>query len=151
MKYLHATFLLAGLLLLSSVSFAAGKVQVRDAWIPEAPPSAGVMAAYLEIDNKGSKPVTITGFSCAAFGDVMMHKTVEKDGMSSMIHMETLTVAAKSKLKFERGGLHVMLMMPKHALKAGDKVAMTMHTADKHTIKFTAIVKPASLGEDDKK
>ena len=148
MKYLNATLLFAGLVFASSLAYAAGTVHVRDAWIPEAPPVADVMAAYFVIDNTGSKPVTITGFSCKAFGGVMMHKTIEKDGMSRMIHMDTLTVAAKSKLKFERGGLHLMLMQPKHGFKAGDKVAMSMQTADKHTIHFTAIVKPASLGDD---
>jgi copper(I)-binding protein len=151
MKYLNLAFLFTVLAFHSSLSIAAGKLQVRDAWIPEAPPVADVMAAYFEIDNAGSKPVTITGFSCKDFGDVMMHKTVEKDGMSSMIHMDKLTVAAKSKLKFERGGLHLMLMMPKRHLKQGQKVALSMHTADNQTIKFTAIVKPASLGDDDKK
>ena len=125
-------------------------MQVRDAWIPEAPPVADVMAAYFEIENTGSKPVTITGFSCKDFGMVMMHKTVEKDGMSRMIHMDTLTVAAKSKLKFERGGLHLMLMMPKHSLKAGAKVAITMETADKQKIHFTALVKAAGLSDDVK-
>jgi copper(I)-binding protein len=150
MKFFNATMLFVGLVFATSLACAADTLHVRDAWIPEAPPVADVMAAYFEIDNSGSKPVTITGFSCKDFGDVMMHKTVEQDGMSRMIHMDTLTVAAKSKLKFERGGLHLMLMMPKHSFKAGDKVAMTMHTADKHAIKFTAIVKPASLGDDAK-
>ena len=150
MKYLRVVMLFVGLVLQSSLTFASGHVQVRDAWIPEAPPAVDVMAAYFEIENTGSKPVTITGFSCSAFGDVMMHKTVEKDGMSRMIHVDTLTVAAKSKLKFERGALHLMLMMPKHSLRQGDKVALTMHTADKQAIHFTAIVKAASLDNDGK-
>lgn len=148
MKYLNTALLFWGLILTTSLSFAAGKVQVHDAWIPEAPPVASVMAAYLVIENTGNIPVKIIGVSSPAFGDVMMHKTVTENGMSRMIHQSSLTVAPKSKLKFERGGLHLMLMDPKHHLKVGDKVALTLETADKHKIPFTAVVKPASLGDD---
>ena len=148
MKYITTALLFAGLLCQTSLSFAADQIRVQDAWIPEAPPVASVMAAYFVIENSGDKTVTITGFSSPAFADVMMHKTVEKDGMSRMIHMDSLTVGPKSRLKFERGGLHLMLMQPKQSLKAGDKVALTMETADKHTIQFNAVVKPAGLGDD---
>ncbi len=148
MKYINAALLFAGLVFQSSLTFAAGKVQVHDAWIPEAPPVAKVMAAYMTIENTGSKPITITGISCDAFGMVMMHKTVTENGMSRMIHLDNLTVAPKSKAVFKRGGMHVMLMDPKHSFKVGDKVSLTLVTADKIKIPFTAVVKPATLGND---
>lgn len=147
MKYINAALLVVGLVFLSSLSFAAGKVQVHDAWIPEAPPVAKVLAAYMTIENTGDKPVTITGVSCDAFGMVMMHKTITENGMSRMIHLGSLTVAPKSKAVFARGGMHVMLMEPKHGFKVGDKVSLTLETADKQKIPFTAVVKPATLGE----
>lgn len=148
MKYSNAILMFVGMLCLASLSFAAGKVQVVHAWIPEAPPVAGVMAAYFEIKNNGSKPVKIVGASSPTFANVMMHKTVEKNGMSQMIHMDSLTVAPKSSITFHRGGLHLMLMKPKHSLKKGDKVSITLKTADKHKIHFTALVKAATLGDD---
>lgn len=150
MKYINAAILILGLFCQASLSLAAGQVQVHAAWIPEAPPVADVMAAYFEVDNTGSKPVTIIGFTSPSFADVMMHKTVEKGGMSRMIHMDRLTVAPHSKLKFEQGGLHLMLMEPKHSLKVGDNVQFKMETADKQSIPFTAVVKAASLGDDDR-
>jgi len=148
MKNLSTALLFLGLAFQASLSFAAGKVQVHDAWIPEAPPVAKVMAAYMTIENTGSKPVTITGVSCDAFGMVMMHKTVTENGMSRMIHLDSLKVAPKSKAVFKRGGMHVMLMDPKHSFKVGDKVSLTLETADKKKIPFTAVVKPATLGND---
>lgn len=148
MKYLNAAILSVALVCQSSLSFAAAKVQVHDAWIPEAPPVAKVMAAYLVIENTGTKPVKIIGVTSSAFGMVMMHKTITENGMSRMVHQPSLTVAPKSKLKFERGGLHLMLMDPVHGLKVGDKVKLTLETADKHKIQFTAIVKPATLDDD---
>lgn len=148
MKLFKTTILLLGLLLQASMSFAAGKVQVHNAWIPQAPPVAGVMAAYMVVENSGDKPVVITDVACSAFNGVMMHKTVTKDGVSHMIHLDSLTIQPHSKAVFKRGGMHVMLMGPKHAFKVGDKVKLTLTTKDKQHIHFTAVVKPATLGED---
>lgn len=149
MKYSAAVMFLGGLLGGVALAFAGSPLQVKDAWVPEAPPVAEVMAAYFEVENTGDKAVTITDVNCPDFGMVMMHKTVTQDGMSKMMHQDGVTVAAKSKVKFERGGLHLMLMNPKHAFKVGDSIPLTMQTSDKQTIQFNAIVKPASLGGDD--
>lgn len=148
MKYLKVALLMLGMLGLTTPAMAAGKVEVRDAWIPQAPPVAGVMAAYFRIENHGSKPVEIVGATCSAFHSVMMHKTVEKNGMSEMIHLDSLKVPANSSVTFRQGGLHLMLMQPKHAMKIGDKVAITLVTAHKHKIHFTAVVKSPMLGND---
>ena len=148
MKYLKALLLSAVLASLTPMAYAADQVKVHDAWIPQAPPVAGVMAAYMVVENTGSKPVTITGVDCNEFGMVMMHKTVTENGVSRMIHLGDLKLAPKSKAVFHRGGMHVMLMQPKHAFKVGDKVPMTLELADKHKIKFTAVVKPASMDVD---
>jgi copper(I)-binding protein len=148
MKYVNIAVLFLGLVVQSSLVFADASVKVHGAWIPEAPPVADVMAAYLTIENTGSKPVKIISVSCPEFNGVMMHKTVTENGMSRMIHLGSLTVAPKSKAVFKRGGMHVMLMGPKHPFKVGDKVPMSIETADKHEIHFIAVVKPASLGDD---
>jgi copper(I)-binding protein len=144
MKKLNIRVLIyIALIALVPAAQAAGHVKVRKAWIPAAPPVANVMAGYFEIDNSGTKPVVISGVSCPAFASAMMHKTIEKNGMSRMIHMDHVTVAPHSKVTFQPGGLHVMLMSPKHPLKVGDKVTITLHTKDKQAIKFSAVVKSA--------
>lgn len=148
MKYFKLALLMLGMLGLTTPAMAAGKVEVRDAWIPQAPPVAGVMAAYFRIENHTNKPVTVVAASSPVFRNVMMHRTVEKNGMSEMIHLDSLEVPANSSVTFHQGGLHLMLMQPKHALKIGDKVAITLVTAHKHKIHFTAVVKSPMLGND---
>jgi copper(I)-binding protein len=151
MKLVDTRILISfALLALLPVAQAAGHVKVRDAWIPTAPPVAGVMAGYFEIENSGTKAVVINGVSSPAFASAMMHKTIEENGMSRMIHMEHVSVAPHSKVSFQPGGLHVMLMSPKHPLKVGDKVAITLQTVGKQSIHFNAVVKPAALDEDSK-
>ncbi|MBI1422844.1 MAG: copper chaperone PCu(A)C [Gammaproteobacteria bacterium] len=148
MKYFTTTILAIGMMLQASLALAAGTVKVHDAWIPQAPPVADVLAAYLVVENTGSKPVTIVGATSPDFAGVMMHKTITENGVARMVHESSLTIAPKSKLVFERGGLHLMLMSPKHGFKLGDKVHLSLETADKHKIPFTAIVKEATLGDD---
>jgi len=148
MKFLKALLLSVALASFSPLATADAGVVVHGAWIPEAPPVAQVMAAYMVVQNTSSKSITITGVSCDAFGMVMMHRTVTENGVSRMIHEDRLTVAPGSTLSFQRGGLHVMLMQPRHGFKLGDKVPMTLELADQRKIPFTAIVKPATLDDD---
>lgn len=148
MKFLKVVLLMLGMSGLTSTALAAGKLDVKDAWIPQAPPVAGVMAAYFKIENHGSKPVSIVSASCPDFKNAMIHKTIEKNGMSQMIHIDSLKVPAHSSVTFHPGGFHLMLMHPKHAMKIGDKVAITLVTARKHKIHFAAVVKAPTVGND---
>lgn len=123
---------------------------VQDAWIPEAPPVAMMNAGYLVIKNNGKQPIDIVGAQSDAYGDVEIHKSITtKDGMARMIKQDKITVAPGKEVKFERGGLHLMLMQPKHALKVGDTVKMELITKDQQHVAFTAMVKAPTLGEHD--
>ena len=138
-----------GVLILSLTATAGETLVVEDAWIPEAPPVAMMNAGYLRIKNLGKQPVVIVAAQSDAYGDVEIHKSVIKDGMSRMIKQDQISIEPGQEIKFERGGLHLMLMEPKHALKVGDKPKMALITKDKQTVTFTATVKAATLGDTD--
>jgi periplasmic copper chaperone A len=138
-----------GLLVLSLTATAGESIVVADAWIPEAPPVAMMNAGYLRITNHGKQPVVIVAVKSDAYGDVEMHKSVTKDGMARMIKQDEITIAPGQEIKFERGGLHLMLMEPKRPLKIGDQAKMVLITKDKQTVNFTATVKAATLGDTD--
>lgn len=108
---------------------AAGRAQevsARDAWIREAPPGATVMAGYLELRNGTSRPQALVAASSSGFADVMMHRTVLKDGMARMEHLSQLELAPGASAIFAPGGNHLMLMRPKQALRAGDSVLIEL-------------------------
>jgi copper(I)-binding protein len=141
---LRKVFVILVLVLSGSGIHAKELLQVTDAWIPEAPPVAKVMAGYLVIHNPSKQPVKITGVSTADFKQVEMHKTVEKDGVSRMIRQDMLSINAGSTLKFERGGLHLMLIGPVRKLKLNDVVNIRMIT-DKGAVTFSATIKQAAI------
>lgn len=129
---------------LSSSAFAKGSIKVTDAWIPLAPPVVKVMAGYLKIHNPTSSAIVIDKVSSAGFETVEMHQTIEKDGMARMVKKDKMTVPAKSEVLFKRGGLHLMLINPKQALKKGDKVALDFSTSA-GTVRVSAEVKEAVI------
>jgi protein SCO1/2 len=101
-------------------------VSVRGAWIREAPPGATVMAGYLELRNGTSRPQVLIAASSSGFADVMMHRTVLKDGIASMEHLSQVELAPDAILSFVPGGHHLMLMRPKRVLRAGDSVVVKL-------------------------
>lgn len=138
-----------GLLVVTFTATAGESIVVEEAWIPEAPPVAMMNAGYLRIKNSGKQPVVIVAAQSDAYGDVEIHKSVIKDGMSRMIKQDEITIEPGKEINFERGGLHLMLMQPKHPLKIGDQAKMALITKDKQTITFTATVKAARLDDTD--
>lgn len=99
---------------------------VTDAWVREAPPSAGAAAGYLTVFNSGSGPVVVTGAASPDFGRVMMHATEQVDGQMRMRPMERVTLAAGGKHVFRPGGDHLMLMKPRAAFVSGDEVRLEL-------------------------
>lgn len=141
-------FLFVGLLVIVAGSAnATESLQVSDAWIPEAPPVASVMAGYLTIHNPGKQAVTITGARSKEFAAVEIHETRMQDGMARMVRQASLVIPAGASVKFERGGLHLMLMQPKRGFKAGDSISIELVT-DAGMLVVNANVRAANLDDD---
>lgn len=112
-------------LLVAGSAWADGALQVSGAWIRHMPagiPSAG----YFTLKNGGQDTRYLVGAECAAFGNTMLHRSVETNGVSRMLHVDEVKVAAGGEIKFAPGGYHVMFMMPKETLKIGERVPVTL-------------------------
>jgi len=102
------------------------KVGVKDAWINEAPPGASAMAGYMTLHNPSTQARALVGAKSAGFAMVMMHRTEMEGGMAKMVHQEEVDLPAGGEVSFAPGGYHLMLMRPREAYKAGDKVEITL-------------------------
>lgn len=118
------------LLMIGTVAHAAGRLTVEDAWIRAAPPGAMMLAGYMALGNTGDAPVVLVAADSDAFGDVSMHRTVEEDGVARMRPLERVIVAPGQRVTFAPGGMHLMLMRPKRALHAGDRITIRLRQAD---------------------
>mgnify|MGYP001140573194 CR=1 FL=1 len=105
---------------------ADGHLMVDDAWVREAPPGAMALAGYMKLHNHADKERVLVGADSPEFDHVMLHRTVFEGEMSKMMHQHMITIPAKGMVSFEPNSYHLMMMKPKQALKAGDKVSVTL-------------------------
>lgn len=120
---------------------AETRLNVENAWVPEAPPVASVMACYMQLINPTDKPVTINTLSSPGFEQVEIHRTVTEGGLARMVKQDSLIIPAKDTVIMAPGGLHIMLIKPRHAYRAGDKVTLRLQLADGEKLTIHAPVR----------
>jgi copper(I)-binding protein len=128
---------------------AAATLQVKDAWVREAPPGTQVLAAYMELKNKGAADVKIVGMTSPEFHRVELHETVQQDGVARMVARPDFNVPAKKSIHLKPGGHHVMLITPhKPPVRAGDKIALKLALDNGTTLDTVAVVRKGAAGKD---
>jgi len=83
-------------------------------------------AAYFALDNESNNTVSIASIAIAGAGKTEIHQTMG----GQMKPVDRVDVEAKTVVKFERGGLHVMAFEVDGSLKAGDTAEMTITFTD---------------------
>lgn len=132
---MNASRLLLGLILLLPASAAVGaesdcRPVIEQPWVRAAPPGASTLAGYLVLRNPCSATFVVTDVESLDFGMPMIHRSEEVDGVSRMREAGELSLAPGAELRFEPGGLHLMLMRPLHPLKEGDSARIRLVLKD---------------------
>ena len=121
---LNVKHLVALSLVVPSLAFA--EVTVKEAWIPEAPPSAQAMGAFMTIENSDAQAVKVVKASAPNFDRVELHESIEENGMHKMIAQPFLAIPAKGSLELKPGGYHIMLIGVQQPSKAGDVIPIEL-------------------------
>lgn len=103
---------------------------IHHAWIRSAPPGAQTLAGYLVLKNICKASIKVVDVESKDFAMPMIHRSVVEGGVSKMRDPGVLEIKPGASLKFEAGGLHLMLMQPLRALKEGDKAGVRLLLAD---------------------
>lgn len=133
--------LLSALLFLNHAVYAGAEIEVSDAWVREAPPSARMLAAFMVVRNTGDQEAVLTGVDSPDFNHVMLHQSIVVDGVARMQHQDTIRIPAGGSVSLEPGSFHLMMPAPEARLKAGDQVEFVLHFADESCVRITADVK----------
>ena len=97
-------------------------IEITDAYIRETPKNARSAAAYMTIHNMSDTPDSLLGAAAAPFR-VMLHESVENDGVASMVHRDYVPIPVDETIELEPGGLHIMIMgLADKQMKPGDVV-----------------------------
>ncbi len=116
------------------------RVHIDAAWVRAAPPGAMMMAGYMRVYNDGKTPLIFVSAHSEAFGTIELHRTQIKNGVSSMRPASDQIIAPGGSMTLDPGGLHLMLMQPKRALKVGDSVRFQLDFADgSSSVVFAAV------------
>lgn len=124
------TPLIATLALVPVLGAAAPKaveVDVRQAWARPVVAAGMNSAGYMVLANRGRAPITLTGASSPLAREVMVHRTTQANGVSSMRAMtQGLVIPAGGQVAFAPGSNHFMVMGLKRPLKPGERLALTL-------------------------
>jgi copper(I)-binding protein len=130
----------AALWLLADAAAATADVVVHDAWIAEAPPGAMAAAAFMVLENRGAEPRSAVRAESPACERIEFHRSEMEGGIARMLEQKSLTVPAGGSLALEPGATHMMLIRPA-ALRAGDRVQITLELDDGEKLEVEAVVR----------
>ena len=125
----------------SWLAAAQPDIQIENAWVREAPPSARMLAAYMTLKNSAAQDQVLVEVQSPAFSHVMLHKSEVIDGVARMIHLDEVVIPAGGSVQLEPGGLHLMMPAPETRLSAGDRVPLVLMFADGNQIEVQAEVR----------
>ena len=125
---------LVSLLLLSLLPLSACArecaPQVKNGWIRLVPGGVSMQAGFGRIDNRCPMPATIVSASSPAYASVELHESKTVGGVSRMRAVPELRIAPDGAAVLQPGGLHLMLMQPRAALKPGSRVVIEFKLKD---------------------
>jgi copper(I)-binding protein len=120
---------------------SAAPFDVTGGWFRKLPgklPAAG----YFTAQNNTRRDIAITGVRTDACGMVMMHKSSNKGGMSSMDMVDKVAVPPGGTVAFAPGGYHLMCDDPK--MKIGARVPVLLSLSNGSTVAVAFQVRGAS-------
>ncbi len=120
-------------------------LSIEEAWIREAPPTANVMAAYLTVKNTGRNPASILSITSPAFNSIEIHRTTIINGIARMEPVNTLVIPPGNEVRFEPGGMHLMLVGPNRALRDGDEIKLSFTLDNGNSLSIMAIVRQSTI------
>ena len=103
-------------------AFAKPDIVVESPWVRAVPPSSKNTALFMTIKNTGNREDTLLSVKTDIAKMVMIHKTVNENGIMKMIHIDNIKIPPNKKINFKPGGLHVMLMGLKKNPEIGEKI-----------------------------
>lgn len=105
--------------------FTANGLEIDHPMTFETAATAKVGGGYMTITNNGDAPDALIGVT-ADFPRVMIHQTVEEDGIAKMSHVDRIEIPAGETVKLKPGGFHVMFMGLEEPLAAGETFPATL-------------------------
>lgn len=129
------------LALLTTCGAAQADIEVSAAYVRGLPPGVANTSAYMTLRNTGMEAVDLTGARSSIAATVMLHNTMNHDGMLHMMHVDKATIPAGGELTLVSGGMHLMLMQLREQPAVGSEVELVLQFSDGSEISVQAPVR----------
>ena len=129
MKYtaiLMTAAALVGGQLSAAGEYQAGNIRIDQLRSPEPPPGAPTAAVYMTLVNQGAQSDSLVSASTEAADSATVHATVMSGDVMKMRHQDRVELPAGDEVRFEPGGLHVMLTGLHEMFGAHDSFPLTL-------------------------
>lgn len=123
------------------VGCSSGSLTIQDAWVRPGV-AAGNSAVYFVVDNPLGEADSLLQATTPAAGAVELHETMHHaDDTMSMTPQAEVSIPARSKVIFEPGGKHIMLINLVQDLKPGDIIRITLTFANAGALELDVLVR----------
>jgi copper(I)-binding protein len=127
--------------------YDVGTLHIGDPWIRATPNAAPTAAGYLTVTNRGRNADRLLGGSSPLAQAIEPHTMSMTGGVMRMRLAEGgLEIAPGATLTLAPGGDHLMLIGPKHPLRAGEHVPATLRFARAGAAKVDFVVEALPPG-----
>ncbi len=126
--------------------FKVANLEIQHPVAFETPVTAKTGAGYLIVSNTGDTDDTLLEVR-ADFPMVMLHKSEEKDGIASMMHVDQIAIPAGETVELAPGGFHVMFMgLDGDPFEAGEKIKaiLVFEHAGEVEVEFSVEARPGA-------
>jgi periplasmic copper chaperone A len=113
-------------------------VAIENAWARATPPGTTIAVVYAEVIARGDDE--IVSVTTPSAKHVEMHSSTQDNGLMKMRPVATVRLHANERLRFEAGGLHLMLIGLQSPLEANTPIALTFKFRSASPVTITAKV-----------
>jgi periplasmic copper chaperone A len=133
--------LVVGALVTVVLASAGESVKAENAWVPWAPPGLKVHVAYMTIVNRGATDQVIVSAESTDYERIELHRSVIKNGVSTMQSIDEVRVPANGRVEFAPTGLHLMLIGPRRPQAVDGHVQIVLRLSGGGEVDVSAVVR----------
>lgn len=126
---------------MSIATAQAQEIIVNDAWIRGIPPSAKTTAAFMTIQNTGSKEMTLISATCEVSEIVQIHTMEQVGEVMKMKELSKLSVPANGQTSLVPKGYHIMLIGLLRSISEGEVIPLSLNFTDGSIVNVAAVVR----------
>ena len=126
---------------MSIATAQAQEIIVNDAWIRGVPPSAKTTAAFMTIQNTGSKEMTLISATCEVSEIVQIHTMEQVGEVMKMKELSKLSVPANGQTSLAPKGYHIMLIGLLRSISEGEVIPLSLNFTDGSIVNVAAVVR----------